>query len=639
MPMSATTVGSPARRLSTRRGSISASDPYGKNAQLNMDPNRSTSSTLTIVRVLPPPTLPTTLPPDPALSAAHTQRRAHRRIGSNPSASAPPSPSQESPRLSFAFTSFTPSPPSSPRLRPASPHRPTSFSALNKPRLGPDQLLDLARQATQPRRAPEAPTSSSPLSRIEPALPAQVAPATFTPLPDDILLPFIDRPAEVHALIASPPSAKLFSLLAQTFSQQHQQQQSGGSARPRDPAQWTYAHLVEWLTRTDRDIAPDALWALKARKCILARSELIWERVKGALGVPPELDYAYPAELDDEPEIETMDGDSSSVDTEDISDDEGRAARGHWDDWDAVMDSPLVATKSRRGTMDEAAFKALVEEPLGMGGALPGGEENVGSLSIEPLLEQSVGAQATGTVESGAGLGDIDEGAEEEDDATTADATPPGEDKDHDPDLINPAQIRGLRISTTRLPYSTPGLPSSGSSPVLGPVSPLAPYPAYPAPGGSDSRRSSFASTGSFSRTRPPSFSLLPTHKDRRSGSFASTFSEDAAGGDGGAPNPTRRVSFGEGGYNPVGDRVPGNPLFPSSFARLALGPTLIANNPALRSAPHPPAPRFAPGQLYGGGARKVHTFSHGRAGHGRMGSDYAVSVGEDSSVGATGAE
>lgn len=29
--------------------------------------------------------------------------------------------------------------------------------------------------------------------------------------------------------------------------------------------------------------------------------------------------------------------------------------------------------------------------------------------------------------------------------------------------------------------------------------------------------------------------------------------------------------------YDPVGDRGPGNPLFPSNFARLALGPTLSA--------------------------------------------------------------
>ncbi|KAH9973611.1 hypothetical protein BGW80DRAFT_1459081 [Lactifluus volemus] len=46
--------------------------------------------------------------------------------------------------------------------------------------------------------------------------------------------------------------------------------------------------------------------------------------------------------------------------------------------------------------------------------------------------------------------------------------------------------------------------------------------------------------------------------------------------------------------YDAVGERGPGNPLFPSNFAKLALGPTLTANNPALRSRDFPPAPAFS---------------------------------------------
>lgn len=65
-----------------------------------------------------------------------------------------------------------------------------------------------------------------------------------------------------------------------------------------------------------------------------------------------------------------------------------------------------------------------------------------------------------------------------------------------------------------------------------------------------------------------------------------------------------------ERAYDPVGDRAPGNPLFPSNFARLALGPTLRAkyvfamtstslayirsfSNPSLRSS-HATTPRWA---------------------------------------------
>jgi hypothetical protein len=35
---------------------------------------------------------------------------------------------------------------------------------------------------------------------------------------------------------------------------------------------------------------PDHVWVTLIRRCVLYRSELIWERIKGALGAPPELD-------------------------------------------------------------------------------------------------------------------------------------------------------------------------------------------------------------------------------------------------------------------------------------------------------------------------------------------------------------
>lgn len=65
---------------------------------------------------------------------------------------------------------------------------------------------------------------------------------------------------------------------------------------PPDPAHWTHAHLLTHLTQVDRDIAPDPIWVAAARRCIRTHSELIWERVKGGLGVPPELDWDYPFE-------------------------------------------------------------------------------------------------------------------------------------------------------------------------------------------------------------------------------------------------------------------------------------------------------------------------------------------------------
>lgn len=181
------------RRLSSRRGSISASDPWGTHASVNMNPARSSSSRLTIVRV--------------PQHVEQQDSRNHRRHGSNASVSSTSSKG-ESNRLSFAFTSFTPinrdrdgrpSSPSSPRMRPASPGFSAggggglsrSQSIPNHSKLSPEKVVELARSSCNPR--PGGATSPLP------------APVSFTALPDDVYLPFIDRPAEVTSLISVPP--------------------------------------------------------------------------------------------------------------------------------------------------------------------------------------------------------------------------------------------------------------------------------------------------------------------------------------------------------------------------------------------------------------------------------------------------
>ncbi|PPQ63799.1 hypothetical protein CVT24_009794 [Panaeolus cyanescens] len=391
----------PPRKVSARRGSTTAPDPFGLHSDINLNPNRSTSSTLTIVRVTPQLTPQPIHLHDPP--AGHSQRRVHRFLGQTHAQ--PSTTDNTTNRVSFAFSSFgnsaggprpsspsggRESPSSSPRLRPSSPHFGPTSAFAGKPRLTPDQLVDVARQATSQR--PQLPsatgTSPGPLSpgMTSPGHPSgTVAPATFTPLPDDIYLPFIDRAAEVASLISSPPDAKLFTLLAQTFGKKDKvadapsspppasdasNQLDGSIELPRDPTQWTYDQLIQHLTEIDRDIAPDYIWAIAARKCILSHSELLWERIKGALGVPPELDVDYDFLVDD---------DTSSVHTSDISDDEGRGARGHWSDWDAVLDSPIYTRANKRLSMEspspslyfsakrdeqEAAFRAQVDERL-----------------------------------------------------------------------------------------------------------------------------------------------------------------------------------------------------------------------------------------------------------------------------------
>jgi len=81
----------------------------------------------------------------------------------------------------------------------------------------------------------------------------------------------------------------------------------------------------------------------------------------------------------------------------------------------------------------------------------------------------------------------------------------------------------------------------------------------------------------------------LPTEHPSQSGSKR----RDSAG------SSRRRWSYATSNasseaYDAVGERGPGNPLFPTNFARLALGPTLTANNPALRSRASPPASAFS---------------------------------------------
>ena len=57
-----------------------------------------------------------------------------------------------------------------------------------------------------------------------------------------------------------------------------------------DPTLWSYADLVHWLQTTKREDADDREWVIRVRTCVLTRSELIWSRLKAALGVPPELE-------------------------------------------------------------------------------------------------------------------------------------------------------------------------------------------------------------------------------------------------------------------------------------------------------------------------------------------------------------
>ena len=530
---------SPQRRVSTRRGSASATDPFNLHAELNLNSPRISSSTLTIVR---------------AHSPVPSQRKFSRHLPE------PVSPQ----RLSFGLSSFSTgprdraqSPSSSSRLRQTTP-----ALLQTKPRLTPDQLVDLARQSTS-YSGPDSPVLTH-----------------FTPLPENILLPFVDRASEVSSLISSPPDAKLFTLLAQTFAQNRDPNPASPLDRPsdlpQDPTDWTYRHLLFHLTKIDRDVVPDTIWAYAIRKCIISHSELIWERVKGSLGIPPELDidwdFSSSSSHPDNDHVSASDRDS--IRTEDISDDEGRAARGHWADWDAVMDSPVFDKRESRFSMDSEGISISPFSPF-----IPFEAVQENQVTIEPLLAPPFSTTSLSSLSNGPsdGLGDIAEGAEEEEQEQeeqpegTASASVTA-------NTHSPSKIHGLKISTIPLPIM-----HYGSPPVLSPILPSTSIPrsiATPNTGGGNgaslsyvgsrphSRSNSFSSIGPFKRVDSTNnmAALLGTLRAAHpqavsdAGDSSSIVSESQSAGD---------VLLGDG-------RSSGNPLFPSNFTRLASSPTLM---------------------------------------------------------------
>ncbi|KAJ7065376.1 hypothetical protein C8F01DRAFT_1125424 [Mycena amicta] len=612
------------RRLSSRRGSTTASDPYARNAHLA----RESSSILTIVRVTSPN------PSTPSLETPPSPRRTHRRLGSNPNTQ---QATQDSPpgRVSFAFSSFA-SPnqqqqqqPSggSPRLRPSSPHRATSSPLFTNTRLTPEQLLEVAKQATNPRYPPPSPAipaSHSPVLHPRSGSPqnvhsSTVAPATFTPLPPDIYLPFIDRPAEVSALLSSPPSAKLFALLAQTFPKTTAKRQD--EQLPVNTAQWTFEDLSYWLTKTTREEASDAFWVQTARTCILLHSELIWERLKGALGVPPELDIDV-KETEYQDVFEDDESDEAPEDGE-------RKAFGHWEDWDVVLDSPIFDRHSTGSSPNASRRASAVPPSLSRTSstptivtqvATPQDTENFtlspneftpsgSEVFIEPVLAVSESFVANSNLPpmslpaslsgENSGLGDIGEEDEEEDTSGTVTEEP-----EQEPAAPDYPQVLGLRISTPAAPV-LPGSPTMRSAMTGAPL-----------------RSPSFSARNSHSPAlvRSNSSSLPRTGSSgslsglQRTGSFGSVRSLGSES-DRDAP------------YDPVADRSPGNPIFPSNFARLAVGPTLAANNPSLRSPTPPPLFKHGIGVRRSSSTRSERG-NRFRRSWGIGGDDYAVASG-----------
>lgn len=273
------TPSTPARMpLQARKGSVSAPDPLGTR---KASPPGSALSRLTLVRV-----------PQIQTSTNEIVGRKQLKHGSRPSLESPT-------RLCFSSASFSPPPrtpspggsPGSPTRRPFSPPdspgRPQpgfssrqfgpsfpSSQSQNRERLSPSQIYDLAKSSSHP--------TSKGFAEV---------PTSFTELPDEVYLPFVDRPLEVRELLLQAKNAKVMMLLAKTIPSTSVS--TGRKSIPdlaASPAKWSYEDFTSWLTAVDRCDVKDTEWVSTLRIFVLARSEVLWERIKGMLGIPPELD-------------------------------------------------------------------------------------------------------------------------------------------------------------------------------------------------------------------------------------------------------------------------------------------------------------------------------------------------------------
>jgi len=189
----------------------------------------------------------------------------------------------------------------------------------------------------------------------------------------------------------------------------------------KDPKSWTHAQLEYWFRRVDRDVASDEEWAIKARACVHSHSELLWERIKGALGVPPELDIS---------EEEMEEDDTGGLDA-------------------SITDLMLPpADTTHKPDFSLACYTTGNDDVFDDDFDPP-------PISIEPVF--AMDPNMSPSVEPQVGLGDISEAAEEEAENAEAEDTS---------SLLPPRQeeevIHGLRISTS---FSSPASHVHGNTP------------------------------------------------------------------------------------------------------------------------------------------------------------------------------
>ncbi|KAG9011643.1 hypothetical protein FRB93_002704 [Tulasnella sp. JGI-2019a] len=719
-----------ARRLSQRRGSMAAPDPF---LQHEVSNSVSSSSRITIVRV---PSGKDSTPPSPGVQPRDGFPKASDRdpstIARRSSWGSAKSGSSETSsggrgrgRMTFAFSTFTPiEPPPSAGGRPgvstpdtSGPPSPVSFKSKHRtfsnhslshilpPRaavLSPQQLYEVAQQATHPGMSnPMSPVYGYGGLPLPPNASQQqdggIQPAPFVPLPSEVFLPFIHRPQEVCQLLATPQTGRLFALLSSTFPQEAgfgatsrpsssmgiRPQHTGGSVQslthvafseiPEDARTWTFTELSAWIRFVTRQEANDREWVRKIRLCINSRSEVLWQRFAGALGVPPgfedEEDDTAVADEEDFSGSEsrfvgigrTVHSDlgpqgpqeeSSVADNAPDFDDSGDINSEFGDFDDDYDDSSLPGSSA---VIEPITASSLPLPPSASGLTSPpvvptlsAGEMHALSDLREEEEEAETSAEKEGT-EGGLGLapndgtlksplpkhmaalsspGALHEYVPRTPSPLASSATLEKKPSDHDsaggrpslhlatpPTSTVPINASSAPDTTTELPSEDNfdfGEPDPNAEAIQGlrimnaPMKLFGTSPAVPSRlnDNDEAYSSSPAQLTSPHHVYPVpqaqhvvGLPAVPGSNRQRAGSNSSIFrAEPRYRTQSFGAYHTRRMSgnsmshghLGAAGLTGNAERGPGNPLFPTSFAGLGIGPTLSVNNPRLR---HPAVP------------------------------------------------
>lgn len=144
--------------------------------------------------------------------------------------------------------------------------------------LTPREVVDLARETAQLGTSQQSShISSHPRSSLAVS---EMEPVEFVPLADDLLLPFDDRPEEVKALLEAAPNKPLVKLISLALP--------AGSSGSTDPTEWKHDDLIAYLKTVGRDQKSDREWVADLRLAVQTKSEALWEKLKDCLGIEEE---------------------------------------------------------------------------------------------------------------------------------------------------------------------------------------------------------------------------------------------------------------------------------------------------------------------------------------------------------------